>query len=465
MGGLAADIAALVKAAPPGRDWLKELFWELLEMKPRVLPLPQHVLPVSPTAEEQLLWAELRDLRVVLIDVGSGVLSPEDQLAISRSIAQQWRHLLVLVGSEGERAWDLVVCTPRAPGRPASFRRIANFRGGITDPVATALAALALDSASPMPLALGQLFLAAQPPKEGASDPLTKLPRRVRREIRGTATERFLLGIQGHATLTKAEERSLGRRVRAGDRDAWSDLVRHNLRTAVWGAAKFWWPGASFDDVLQASFGGVMRAAEKFDPDQETRFTTYAHNWMRAFCEREMQSFSWAVRLPANLATGHYHYRKHRGVMMLSDLREAGFYIEDELAEQERRHALTSMQSFWPGRDRFRGEDCEEKNPFRLCADEHDHIFFWNCVKDSLLEEDKRDREILTRRLGWENAEPETLEQIGSFFGITRERVRQIEKSLLLRLRARLAETWPEVFEAHAAWAEKFAPLTSKKHP
>ncbi len=284
-----------------------------------------------------------------------------------------------------------------------------------------------------------------------ADDPLVKLPRWIRREVRGAPIGGFIRRISRHPDLTAAEEKALGERIQAGDRDAWRELVEHNLKLAVWGAARLAWPGTPFEDVLQSSFEGVMRAAEKFAPAQGNRFSTYAFQWMRAKCERYMQDHGWLIRLPATLQPAHQRHRIRRETMPLGTMLADGEGEVDAIWAEELRMRLTLMEPFRLGCDVARGEATDEDDPHELAAERQQGTFIERCINQVLEEEEPRDREMLGQRLGWGGAEPMTLAAVGAGFDITRERVRQVESRLLNVLRRELVERWPEDFER---WAD-----------
>jgi RNA polymerase primary sigma factor len=205
----------------------------------------------------------------------------------------------------------------------------------------------------------------------------------------------YIDAIRRYPVLARDEERALALRVRSGDRAAKQKLIRHNLALVVSMARRQRRGAVPLEDVIQEGNLGLMRAVEKFDPGVGTRFSTYATWWIRAYVGRYLKEARSAVRPRA-------------GTVAQPDL-SLDAPIGDELDDVTRVERIEDREP-----------DPEER-----------------CVSSS---SDRRIRESLSRirgrvgPLGWDiihnrlNLDPpQTLEQIGRRWGVSRERVRQVE--------------------------------------
>lgn len=112
----------------------------------------------------------------------------------------------------------------------------------------------------------------------------------------------FLRKAAAHRLLTSVEEKELGRRWQAGDREARNELVLCNIRLVVSVARYYRNRGLTMDEVVQEGIIGLNRAAEKFDPDRDIRFSTYATLWIKQAIQRGLQKGGAPIRLPSTVA-------------------------------------------------------------------------------------------------------------------------------------------------------------------
>ena len=227
----------------------------------------------------------------------------------------------------------------------------------------------------------------------------------------------YVEAIRRFPPLTREEEHALGVRARKGDRSAREKLVRHNLALVVAVVRKLSRGTVRLDDLVQEGNLGLLRAVEKFDPDAGTRFATYAAWWIRAYTWKYVKEARSAVRPKS-------------GTVAQADF-SLDAPIGDELDDAS---FLERVEDEGPGPEET------------LAATEGDRR-----VRASLGAVRRRVGElgwdIIHNRLGRDH--PETLEEIGNRWGISRERVRQVEGATKQFLRRYLEplredETVPE---------------------
>ncbi|MGW1588317.1 sigma-70 family RNA polymerase sigma factor [Streptomyces sp. NPDC002386] len=293
-----------------------------------------------------------------------------------------------------------------------------------------------------------------------------------------------------HRILSADEEVALGRRIQMGQRAAEllaagealgesaelvrdgdaarRTLVRHNVRLAI-NIAKRFLPSAGdleLDDLIQEGIVGLNRAAEKFDPAMGFKFSTYGSWWVRQAVSRAIANTSSAVRLPVHIREELRRIEKYaRGF----EMRNGRVPTVPELAEalEEKPASIQALLDYSapiihldvPVDDEGGATLGDLLLTSKTERPEYEtiHQILRQQILDtvsSLLEgADPRLMRLLEGRFGLDGDEPMTLEALGKEFGITRERVRQLEKKLLERLRAndKLKDLMMEFFATGAA--------------
>jgi RNA polymerase primary sigma factor len=248
--------------------------------------------------------------------------------------------------------------------------------------------------------------------------------------------------------LTHEEELDLGRWARAGDARARARLIEKNLRLVVSVAKRYRGMGLPFDDLIQEGNIGLIKAAERFDPELGNRFSTYAIWWIRQAIGRAIEDKGRAIRLPTN-AQGKA--RKAARVRNELSARLGGEPADEEVGERlgwtvwEVR-AVTGLLLEVFSLDRPVGSEDGSTKLGDFVEDEQASEVPEAVIRDmentrlkeSMGEMSARERHILVRRYGLDDREPATLAELSDKLGVTRERVRQLQRNAERRLRGRL---------------------------
>jgi len=253
----------------------------------------------------------------------------------------------------------------------------------------------------------------------------------------------YLREINRAKLLTPDEELTLARRLRKGDMRARDEMIRSNLRLVVSIAKNYCNRGLLFLDLIEEGNLGLLRAVEKFDPGMGCRFSTYASWWIRQSIKRSLMNSTKPIEIPAYM------------VEMISKWRRANQKLEGEfgrpstveecakelgLAVKKAALICRVAKAFTPPVRQSRGEegaqlsdflaDERAKDPAEAIFDNHRT----EIVAELLGSIDERASRILRMRFGLDGQAPLTLKEIGHKIGLTRERVRQIERDALGRI-------------------------------
>jgi len=257
--------------------------------------------------------------------------------------------------------------------------------------------------------------------------------------------------------LTSEEEETLFRLIRSAQLTGWQNIdkdqlyqakrrvIEGNLRLVAKIAIRYRNLGLPFLDLVQEGNVGLMKAVDKFAPEKGYRFTTYATWWIQQSMMRALTDHSRTIRLPAHIVerlgklnrSRDYLQKKNNEQPSIEEVaKEMRLPVEKARQAIEISQGLTSLDTPF--------DDSEDRSCFMdiiqnesVASPEEDVLAKTirerlNEVLDTLL---PREAEILRLRFGLSDGTFHTLEQLGSIFGITRERVRQIEKKALSKLR------------------------------
>jgi RNA polymerase primary sigma factor len=263
-----------------------------------------------------------------------------------------------------------------------------------------------------------------------------------------SALQIYLKEIGKFPLLTRVEEQEIARRACSGDHEAFRILVNANLRFVVSIAKKYQSCGLSLLDLIDEGNIGLIEAAKRYDPDKGVKFITYAVWWIRQAIVQAFANQGGAVRLPVKKAG--VLYRIGGSYMLLKQRLEREPTIQ-ELAEELKMapadiEPILRASRFSVSIDSSPPTD-SSINLFANLPDINQVSALDASLKTRLFEDinllleklDPREREILRLHFGLVDGVPATLDEIGRKFGISRERVRQIE-SRAMREMLKMAE-------------------------
>ncbi len=254
----------------------------------------------------------------------------------------------------------------------------------------------------------------------------------------------FLNEIGRHRLLTPDEEIELARRIERGDLGAKDRMIKANLRLVVSIAKKYTNRGLQFLDLIQEGNIGLMKAVDKFEYRRGYKFSTYATWWIRQAITRSIADQARTIRIPVHMV--EHMNRVIRAKRQLHQELEREPTI-DELAarvqlEPERVRELLRISLDPLSLDSPIGEEDEsnlgdfiEDSSTDGPADAATKTMLTEAVEDVLGELSEREQEIVRMRFGLDGGQAKTLEEVGKQFGVTRERIRQIESKTMSKLR------------------------------
>ena len=254
----------------------------------------------------------------------------------------------------------------------------------------------------------------------------------------------YFNNVKKYSLLTPDEERKLARKIAKGDEDARREMVEANLRLVINIAKIYLNRGVPFQDLIEEGNIGLIRAAEKFRLNKGCKFSTYATYWIRQAIERAIINQSNIVRLPIHIASDIYKvvrvtrdltkklHREPSALEISASMGVSGRYIKKLSLIARKSVSLESNI----------GEDTDhtlldmiEDDKFQLPLEMMEEEARLQQIKVLLGTLDKKEQAVITMRFGLNQDKSDTLESIGERFGVTRERIRQIEAKAMEKIR------------------------------
>lgn len=254
----------------------------------------------------------------------------------------------------------------------------------------------------------------------------------------------YLKGISKYTLLTKEEEVELAKAAAKGNQAAKEELINHNLRLVVSIAKRYMGHGLPLLDLIQEGNLGLMKAVERYDVSKGFKFSTYATYWIKQAISRGLADQARNIRIPVHMITFMSEIRKFEHDFQQAHNRkpkEAEVAAALKVDIKKVKEAYSWMNDT-TSLDIVVGDD-EDVTIESFVEDESAPTAFTSiedadrnaAIQNILNTLSEREKVIIMRRFGIGSSRAETLDEIGKDFGLSKERIRQIEATALRKLR------------------------------
>ena len=407
---------------------LKELFCKTLDWRYVNEPMPQSVLPMAARDDisDAIIIAKCERMPLCYVRLAQSELTATAERKTLDRVSRGWPNVLVAFGNFGENQLDF--CWKTLDGRIARISLDRSLFGAAELAQAIySMRAFDLRTEEPAP----ELEVAERLERQ-----LKKVSRR-RRKRRGLDGTPFSREMGRHQLLSHEEEKRLRRQYLPGMKHSARDkLILANLRLVFSIAFRYRRGVLYWEDILQEGVIGLIKAADKFDPEKGFRFSTYATWWIMQCVTRSIAEYRRDVSTPPYVAERVHQFR----IFLKDFIQDHGFAPSDveirdyfQLSDEES-IIFRQVRAAWFGQRQLAGKVLYEDAP------PIDEQFVREECKQTVSRVlnnrlDRRTVEVISRRFGLGTKDEETLEQIGQSMAVTRERIRQIEAKAMEILR------------------------------
>lgn len=263
-------------------------------------------------------------------------------------------------------------------------------------------------------------------------------------DTRENGLSTYLAEISKIPLLSPSEEIRLAKAAQAGEASARKKLIVSNLRLVVSIAKKYLYYGLPLMDLIEEGNLGLMKAVERYDPDRGCKFSTYATWWIRQAVTRSLSNHGRTVRIPVYITDNVARYKKFVEQEYIKSgkypdidavAKSLGVKVAEARRLQEFADVITPLeriQTTDSEGDRGIPESIEPQRADRAI----EQIELDQQMEELMTQLTEREANIIRYRYGLYDGKAHTLEETGKKYKLTRERIRQIEKDVMKRLRA-----------------------------
>lgn len=249
-------------------------------------------------------------------------------------------------------------------------------------------------------------------------------------------SRKYFLEVSRYPLLSREDEYRLARKVREGDEEAKRMMILSNLRLVISIAKSYTNHNVPFLDLIEEGNMGLIKAVDRFDPEKGFRFSTYSSWWIKQYISRAIANYSRTIKIPIHIFKLMIKYFDMEGFTAGEKIEELGisekrFQTLEQLIKNIRALDVSNtIDKYNQLADNIRVEDDIDPEQIILNQIEHEQL---SELIDRLSD---RERFILKIRYGFSDGAPHTLADIGGRMNVSRERVRQLEKKALRKLKA-----------------------------